>query len=182
MTDFTRGVATPIFISSWSRYCSVMDVSRSSGNLSLVLAAWPAANTAIYMPFWLPWPYPVRRMFWVNGSAVAGNWDIGIYTTSLKLLYSAGSTAMSGASVPQYVSPSSPLLLDGGSYYLGVVHSATTANHAQGASPSLVKVRQAGGILHQASALPLPDPMVPATPTGTGLLPLCGFTRTASGF
>jgi hypothetical protein len=46
---------------------------------------------------------PGQRLWWVNGSAAGGNWDIGLFTINGSKLYAAGSTAGSGNSVPQFV-------------------------------------------------------------------------------
>lgn len=145
-------------------------------------ATWPVASTAFYVPVYLPWPYPVARVFWYNGSSVASvNVDFGIYTADGTLIYSTGSTARSGASAAQYVTPTS-FLLSSGRYYFGHSCDSTTANRGGVASTTGTVARSAlAGLLQEASALPLPATMTPVTIANV-YLPLCGITRTASGF
>lgn len=184
MTDFPGLSATPLIIPSHSKYFSLAAAKVAIGTTYTIGAAtWPAANTAIFHPFYLPFRYIVRRMFWVNGTTASGNWDIGIYSSAGKRLVSSGSTAASGTSVPQFVTLANPLLIGPGFYYLATALSITTASRAFGSSTlSLAKLRQAAGVLYQATALPLPDPMVGVAPTGSALWQLCGITRTTSGF
>jgi hypothetical protein len=87
--------------------------------------AWPAANLAIYVPFAIPFQFNVRRVFWVNGSNLTGNADLGVYTRTGARLFSTGATARSGASVTQYTTLGTPLLLSPGDYYMAL--SATTS-------------------------------------------------------
>lgn len=178
--DFPAPSPTPQFISSYSRFMSGWELARTGGVIAPAAGAWPTASTALYIPFWVPWNYPVRRMFWANGTAVAGNYDIGIYRPNGTRLASAGSTAASGTTAPQYVSLSSPLLLTPGNYYLGFVHDAITAAHVVGATVTANRLRMAG-VLQQATALPLPTPATFAASTLT-FFPYAGITRTASGF
>jgi hypothetical protein len=171
---------TPPFISSLSRWMVGFEARQTSGGLSVATNAWPTANLAIYIPFELPWPYTVQRVWWNNGTAAGGNWNIGLFTITGRQLYSAGSTAASGNSVPQYVTLSSPLLLPAGRYYIGVSHSATTANHAFGTTTVSAIRNRTIGILQEASALTLPTNMTGAAKVST-LIPICGITRTSSG-
>lgn len=182
MSDFAfdRGL-TPQFLSSLSQFAAGRDLRYSSGLLSTASGAWPTANMAYYIPFAIPWPYAVRRLWWLNGSAAGGNWGVGLYTANGARLYASASTPGSGNSVPQYVSPSAPILLSPGRYYMHIAHDAVTANRAIGSTvPTAVKLRMAG-IVQQAAALTAPSPMVAAA-MAAAWFPYCGLTRTASGF
>lgn len=143
---------------------------------------WGAANQAIFCPFVLPWDYPVARMFWINGSATGGNSDIGIYNFDSTVVYRSGSTANSGNTTIQYVTPGAGFTLAAKTpYYLAFAHDSVTANHLQGFSTGATGPRGMG-LLTQASALPLPSPAVFAALSATFLLPMAGFTNTSSGF
>jgi hypothetical protein len=171
---------TPPFIGTLSRWSLAHEARLAQAGVTVASGNWSSANQGLYVPFWLPWPYPVQRLWWVNGSAAGGNWDIGLYTINLSQIYASGSTAGSGNSVPQFVTPSAPLLLAPGRYFFGISHSATTANQATGStSASATRLRMLG-VTQEASALPLPATATPVARTGT-MLPLCGITRTASG-
>ena len=62
------------------------------------------ANAVIHHPLILPYPFTVNQFFWVNGSAVAGNTDIGVYTEDgASLLASSGAVLNAGASALQVV-------------------------------------------------------------------------------
>jgi hypothetical protein len=171
---------TPEFVSLISRWGLAGELRSGHTAITAGSTAWPTANKALYLPLWLPWPYPVARMWWVNGSAAGGNWDIGLFTINGRQLYAAGSTVGSGNSLPQFVSPSSVLLLSPGRYFIGIAHSATTANQMWGASSLGANRLRQYGCLEQASALPLPSSMTGVAITAT-VVPLCGITRTASG-
>lgn len=138
------------------------------------------ANQAVYMPVSIPWQYPVARVFWVNGSAASSNADFGIYTPGGLKIYSTGSTAQSGASVPQYVTPGTPFLLDAGTYIFAWACNGTT-NRAFAWAPTAA-TGAASGCMTQASAFALPSTATFATYGSCPGVVLCGVTRTASGF
>lgn len=176
MTDFAGHNPIPTHISNFSRWGAVWDLRGYFGGINPASGAYSAANRAMYFPLILPWPFTVRRLFWGNGSAAGGNWDIGLYNPAGTRLVSSGSTVGAGASTIQFVTPAAlPLLLSAGRYYLALVHDAVTANHIWGLSvTSAFRARQAG-IVEEAAALPLPASMTPATATNV-VIPLCGVT------
>jgi hypothetical protein len=135
---------------------------------------------ALFIPLFLPYSYNVARVFWVNGATVAGNSDIGIYTPSGARIWSAGSTANSGTSIPQYVT--SGIQLSPGVYYLGYVTDSAT-QHVFGGSAGSSYARLLG-LMQMAAAMPLPDPVTFGVDTVSGgvSVPLMGITRTTTGF
>lgn len=182
--DFPATTPTPPMVHSYSRWAA----GYAANNIDVVTfntaVTWPVGNQATYVPFYLPWPYPVRRVFWFNGSSVASvNVDLGIFSSDGTQLYSTGSTARSGASVAQYVTPANPILLPPGAYYFGHSCDSTTASRGgMGATAGTTVAHLAlAGILQQASALPLPATMTPVTVANVNL-PLVGITRTATWF
>jgi hypothetical protein len=177
--DFPQTGIPPLFINSMSRYAARCSVSQAQPATSAL--TW-TANQAQYIPFYLPWPYPVRRVFWSNGSSVVStNVDVGIYTADGTRIYSTGSTAASGASVLQYVTPTEFLLSPGRYYMAKSCSTATAARGGTGQSSMTLGFLQMAGFLEEASALPLPATMTPVTATLT-VIPIYGFTQTASGF
>ena len=142
--------------------------------------AWPAANQALYIPFSLPHPYVARMLYWANGSAAAGEWNAAIYTSGFELLGSTGATGGSGNSAIQYASLTD-LPLNPGSYIFALLHNATTANRANHLAITAIQGR-IGGLTQQAvGSTTLPDSATPAAFTAT-IYPLCGLTRTSTGF
>lgn len=64
----------------------------------------PGANATIHHPLILSSSFVVNQIFWVNGTTVAGNTDIGIYNEDgSALLVSTGATANSGSGTIQIV-------------------------------------------------------------------------------
>ncbi len=180
MADFPGYPKPPPFLSTWSRFSSCWEVANTATSFLPASAAWGAANTAKFIPISIPFAYLVNRVFWVNGSVVASsNHDFGIYAADGTRLYSTGSTAAVGASVIQFVTPASPILLYPGDYYFAHVNNGTT-NRVFGNAIAAVQQRYAG-IKQQATALPLPASATFAAPSTT-TLSLCGVTWTTSGF
>lgn len=177
MSDLNQTV--PLFVSTLSRYATAVGLraaagAQGSGNLTWV------ANDVVYAPVSIPWPYPVSRVFWANGSTLTSSHaDFGIYTPSGTKIYSTGSTVMSGTQAPQYTTPTS-FLLDPGDYYFAFWCDNTTSR-----AYGLTTVGTAAGALcgFQTQA---GQSACPATATfaafSTNLVPLCGVTRTPSGF
>lgn len=142
-------------------------------------AGWPAANLAIYVPLQLPFWYPVKRVFWVNGSTITGNYDLGIYSKGGNRMASTGSTAMTPASDLQYANLD--ILLSPGAYYIALLNDGTT-NRAFGGTAITANAGRIGGLKEQAvGAATLPATATFANYTRT-LIPFFGLTRTGTGF
>lgn len=125
-------------------------------------AVWPAANRAIFVPFALAGQYPVVKVWWANGAAVAGNVDCGVYSVDGTLLLSAGSTAQAGTSIVQSVTLGTPVLLEAGSYYMALAASSASAQFLRQPNATIAGM-QLCGMAQQASALPLPATFTLAT-------------------
>ena len=57
--------------------------ARLSSDISQIAPAsqnYVTVGLAVYIPFWRSEP-TITKFFWVNGTAVAGNLDIGIYAS-----------------------------------------------------------------------------------------------------
>ena len=182
--DFPSLPPTPLFVHTWTRWGAADSIIGPSGGSlgSPASLTWSVANTAYYIPMIIPWPYQVRRVFWINGSSVTTvNMDFGIYTADGTKIYSTGSTAEAGASATQYVTPTE-FLLSPGPYYFALACSSITANRGgQGNNGVAVNKLRIGGVLQQATALPLPATMTGAA-VANSIYPICGVTRTTTGF
>lgn len=173
-------IVTPTHLNTFMNVMGVMGARRIVGGMGApASAAWPAGSQAIYMPFTLPWPYIVRRAFWHNGSAL-GNMDIGIYTTDGAQMWHSGSVGQSGASVLQYTTLATELLLRPGDYLLGLSNDGTT-NRVFGVTSVTAVLGRLIGLYQQASAFALPANATLAQ-WNSAIWPICGLTRTASGF
>jgi hypothetical protein len=178
--------ATPTHITTFSAYSGVYTQAAHQGVLNLGTNNWPAINRAFFVPISLPFNYLVRRMFWINGSAIGTQTrDIGIYTGDGTRLYSSGNTTASGASTAQYVTLGTPLLLTPDRYYLALANSSITINQGvQGSNTAAANTKHLSGVMRQSSAQPLPSSMdIGGTlAADTALVPFIGITWTDSGF
>lgn len=185
MGDYPRNLVVPTHINPWMRYSIGTMASKLVGAIQPGGGLTWTANVAVYIPFAVPWPYNVRRMFWCNGNTVGGNSDVGIYTQGGARLWSSGSIACSGAGLlPQYVTPSPDMLLQPGvPYFFGFAHDSSIASHLVGLGGGSLAASQgrACGMYQQASAFPLPAAATFAAYAAVGL-PLIGITNTDSGF
>jgi hypothetical protein len=184
MSDYPRNLVVPAFINPWLRW----GIGTLGARLNAIASpgsgqAW-SANAAIYVPLLLDWPYNARRMFWVNGAAVGGNSDVGLYTLGGARLWSAGSTACSGGSAPQYTTVTPDIVLQPGQpYFMAFAHDVATASQIFGVGGTTFTAPwgRACGVYQQASAFPLPAQAAFAAYAAVGL-PLIGLTNTDAGF
>jgi hypothetical protein len=132
-----------------------------------------AANKALYVPVSVQSPITIVKMFVINGTAVSGNIDVGIYDQGGVRLVSIGSTAQSGTSAVQEFDITDTTL-NPGLYYLAVaLDNGTGAVHSW--APS-IPVCRAIGIFEQATAFPLPATATFATST-VNKVPFIGATQ-----
>jgi len=178
--DFPQVSALPQFIHPFTIYGIGEDLRLQAGGVNPASMTW-VANSAVYVPFTLPWQYPVNRVFWGNGATAGNNADFGIYTASGRQIYHTGSTVTSGTSTLQFVTPSTTFVLDPGNYFMAWACSgSTTAAYA-------LAITTAGqgamcGAYSQASAMALPSTATFASLGTTLGIPIMGITRTPSGF
>jgi hypothetical protein len=178
MGDFPYPVTqTPLFISTISRFAVGFEQHALLGSTAPASQTW-TTNIVEYIPITLPFAYPVKRVFWMNGSTASSNVDMGIFSGSGVQLFSTGSTAQSGASAIQYVT--ADVVLQPGTYYLAWTVSGTT-NRASTQAATATQGRLMG-LLEETAAIPLPASMTAVTWARAWGAQFCGITRTASGF
>ena len=151
---------------------STLDVQALGGYATLqglapASAAWPVANTAIFVPFSTQVAITVQRIGWINGAAVSGNVDAGIYNEDGTRIASIGSTAQAGTSVVQSVAIG-PSALAVGSYYIGLAVDNVTATIMQ-SNPSIAGILRAIGVQAAVTSFPLPATATFANPAATAL-------------
>jgi hypothetical protein len=172
----------PLMITTFTLFSAGVTLRSTFGAGNPNGTTWVTANTAVYVPLWLPYHYPVRRLFFQTGGTQAGNTDIGIYSWAGAAIFTAGSTANSTTNAPQYITPATPFVLTAGKYYLSMNHSQTASATVYGQQSYTANAGRLGGLYQQAvGATALPSSATFAQWSGT-LLPLFGITRTASGF
>jgi hypothetical protein len=122
-------------------------------------AAAPAANLLMLVPFWVPAPFTITKLYWVMGAA-AGTVDMGVYDESANLLLSAANPSASGTFQVVDVTDTT---IARGRYYMGLIGSTVTTLTFLKSAPA-AGVCQAMGMLQQASiTLPLSTGASPAT-------------------
>ena len=92
---------------------------------------WTTAFMAVYYEFYLTEVTTVYKIGWVNGTAGTGNICVAIYNSALARQVTTGDVTRSGASAMQW-SDIADTTLQPGTYYLGVNHTAITANQCWG--------------------------------------------------
>lgn len=170
-----QSLLLPLHISTASTYASTKEAYPSG-----VGVFNPTKEQVVYIPFAIPWPYPVHRLLWGNGSTAVGEIEVGIYSADGVRLVTSAKTAMSGILQLQYASIT-PIILAPGRYYFAYDFvSGTVTSRGYGLSVVALGGRQAG-VAVQAGQTSLP---ATATFAESALvnLQLIGMTRTASGF
>jgi hypothetical protein len=117
--DAPDPIITPQFIHSYSSFCPAARRGRLliNGALGIGSITW-TANLAAFVPHTVPYQYPIRRVFWGNGSTLtSSNAEFAIYNANGVQIYTTGSVALSGASAPQYVTPTAFELYPGRYYF-----------------------------------------------------------------
>ena len=151
--------------------------------IQAAVITWPVANTAFYVPVSLPFPYQVRRVFWVNGSTITSvSMDFGIYNATGTRLYSTGSTAQSAHQrSPVHGADGACCSRPAPTTSASAAPRRRPSRGGQGSTGATVLRCRLAGILQQASVATLPAAMTGAS-VANACVPLCGITRTASGF
>lgn len=141
-------------------------------------AVWPSANRALFFPFYLGARMTATKIAWINGAAVSGNCDAGIYDLAGTRLVSSGSTAQAGTSAIQTVDITDTILSPG-TYYMALAVDNTTAAFMR-VGPNALLLAGAG-VAQMATAFPLPDPATLAV-VAAAYLPYMGVSfRTVTG-
>lgn len=183
MPDFPLSppISTPLHVSNLSRFgaCWELHYTTNSGGDSA--RTW-TANLVCYIPFVLPFAYPLKRFFWLNGSTITTtNVDCGIYSAGGAKLASTGSVAMSGVASVQYAAPTATMILAPELYYLAWTCDNTT-NRASAQAGTAVQGELAGLLQETTGGFGLPATMTPVAWAQAFGAEICGITRTASGF
>lgn len=125
------------------------------------VAAWPVANTAIYIPVWVTATVTAYKMATYTGTP-SGNYDFGIYTEAGTRLVSLGSTAMGAGAGTRIVDIADTVLPGGATYYLALAVDNLSATFTSSAAQT--ETQRTMGIQSQTSAFPLPATATFANP------------------
>lgn len=134
---------------------------RSNSPTFNATSGWVAANLAFYIPVAILRPVTIYKISVNNGSVVAGNIDVGIYTYGGTRIVSMGSITQSGTTTIQtFDIVDTPL--NPGLYYMGISmdNTGTVSQFSWGATAA--NVIRGAGVVQQSSAFPLPATITPA--------------------
>lgn len=174
MSDFPGLALTKGTISTLSHHGIGLQLRAVGGANTTTTSAYPSANLGYYIPIALPAPFKVSTMFWLNGTSVAGNVDVGIYSSNGTLLVSQGPVAQAGTSTVQFFILGTPIRLDPGAYYLALSCSSTSGNFRT--SSLTAEAGRIMGLAQQASVGTLPATATFAQFAQT-TMPIIGITN-----
>lgn len=143
--------------------------------LNYAAAAWPTANLAIFIPFWIDQYATAKQMFWENGGA-AGTTDVGIYDSGFVRLVSLTATANAGTI---QIGNIADTVLGPGMYYMAGLASTVTTQTYWSAAVSIPALRMSGCFQQAVGAATLPNPAVPAA-VSNAYLPFVGISFQAT--
>lgn len=138
---------------------------------TIASTAWPLANLALYVPFYVNEAVTVYEAGVGTGATAGGNYDIGIYTTAGVRLVSSGTQGRTASTWE--VAPLTDTELQPGWYYAAM--SADGTNNYSGNASITAGHCEAMGIIEQGSAFTLPDPATLTTRTTRAFVPAITF-------
>lgn len=164
-----------VSVGPWA--CSAF--GRGSG-LTPSAAAWPLNNLAVGYPFRAVVPLTIKQFWWVNGSTLSGNIDMGVYDIDGNLITSIwfqngnAAVAQAGSSAFQGFTLATPWTFGPGIFYVMFAASSSTGVFWRLAPLGGVSVQRMLGMVQQVSALPLPTTATFASITNA-VCPMAGF-------
>jgi hypothetical protein len=133
---------------------------------------WPAANLALFVPFYVVVPMWLRRFWYISGNAT-GNIDIGIYRADGSLIVSTGATAQGTTNVLNFIDATDTLLRPGQKFLAMSCASASAGPFAR-----IVNAEEQG-VCQMAAAHALPATATFAR-AGQQYIPYFGFSTLAA--
>jgi hypothetical protein len=121
--------------------------------------AWGTANLAYYYPIVLPEPCVITKLFWQNGTTVAGTVDLGWYTPEGGRIVSTGPQTQAGISATQVIDIADTALPPG-PLYLGLLFSSATGTVFAVAGGPLFNAMIVGMYQQAVGSGTLPNPAV----------------------
>lgn len=144
-------------------------------------SAAPTANQAVYTPIMVSRPTDVRKLLVFNGSAVAGNVDLGLYAIDSEgkpgaRICSTGAIAQAGTDTFQKISPTLTGIKVSGTIYVASSFSSASARVRAILAGAIVGVElYLGGVFVQAAAHPLPSTATPVAASASVTIPILGL-------
>jgi len=161
-----RNIVIPpnVVISTFSAECVGTHFYTEYAQGSVASAIWPVAAQALFLPFTIYTSMTIVQFSCVNGLAVAGNFDIGVYDINGRLKIATGATAQVGADNLQWT-PVAATTIGSGKYYLAMSCSGIVGQYYR-VTAAANGVTSTWGMAQMAAAHPLPAIATLATITG----------------
>lgn len=171
-------------ISSLSEQCLGIQMGARihAGGSAPGSATWPSTTIQIWVPLNLDRGYEVKRYFWANGAAVAGNVDVAVATLNGLILCSASNgvagIGQSGTNTGQTVLAPTYTYIPPGAYMMGMGCSSTTAQFLR-QSTTAARNAQMLGCVQVSSAIPIgaPGSTVTFASIVSTYIPIFGISR-----
>lgn len=171
------GLPNHLHVYNGGTYMDTLDAITIDATADVSTGVYPAINTSYYFPIVLDYAFEAKRVWWVNGgTSVAGNFDVGIYTSDGTKLVSSGSTARSGTNTVQFADITDTILAPG-RYYLGCSSDSVTGQFWRLVCPNVFYADTAG--IKEEATFPLPTTATMTTATAT-TYPVIGLTRSTT--
>lgn len=155
-------------------YSPAIQTTSSLSANGAASATFASADMAFFYPVKVYDPFTATRLFVLNGSAVSGNIDVGIYSSQGNRIVSSGSTAQSGTTAIQEFDVTDTIIYPG-VYYLAVAMDNTTGSlFANGIGAARIRAAHA---FQQSTAFPLPATATFAAYTTTNNAYWIGMTN-----
>jgi len=122
-------VRPPVSRAAISTICmeSLLDMGLEMVDTGIATSPWDTANSISLVPMILRYDFVVTQMFVQNGSAVSGNFDMGVFNEAgTSKLLSTGQTAQSGINSTQVVDVTDTVLPGRARYWLAFGLDNTT--------------------------------------------------------
>jgi hypothetical protein len=146
------GPVVPAVLSPWFSPPFDRVAISTSANISTQIGT----NVALYYPVWLPEACTVTKLWWQNGTAVAGTIDVGIYTDQQNRIVSTTPQTQTGTSVIQSVDITDTVI-PAGLIYMAIASSSSSGQlwcTSAGVTPGSLSV--VSGYRQLVSTLPNP--------------------------
>lgn len=164
-------------ISIWSPHACRDELSGLGATAAPTSGAYTGANVVSAFPFQVGVPFPVRKVWWLNGTTASTNSaDVAVYSADGATRIAAGGGAtIAGANAVQEIDVATDVLLPPGSYWCTYCQDGTTATPLQlnvslgGTTQRLLGLAQMAG-----GAVPLGTSFTPAVATFTSI-PIFGI-------
>lgn len=177
MSDFPRELSrVPTTIISSYGMDSLGPEVLATAQTGNAAAAWPAANRALYIPFYLDATVTATSMAWRNGATSNGTVYVGIYESDGTQIVTAN-VAQGTVSVPQELAITSTTL-EPGFYFMALMSTSGTATFLR--SSMSLNILRCAFVKQEATGGTLPAAATFTSVIGNSYIPLLQLITVAN--